>query len=130
VARTNNNLNQQQTSLQIHRDQQRTPPNAISKLTFNKTKHETITSTLDIAPTQEPTNTQTNNAFLTLIDNMEFSRSYFDQTGRFPITSSRGNKYVFIFYDYDANAILTTAIPNRQGSTISEAWNKTYKQLQ
>ena len=95
-----------------------------------KTKYEVNTSTPDIAPTQEPSNPRTNNAFLALIDNKEFARSYSDQTGRFPITSSRGNKYVFIFYAYDANAILATAIPNRQGSTICAAWTKTYKQLQ
>jgi hypothetical protein len=29
-----------------------------------------------------------------------------DQTGRFPITSSRGNKYVMICYDYDPNNII------------------------
>jgi len=81
-----------------------------------------------IVPTQEPSNTRTNNAFLTLIDNN--ARSYSDQTGRFPITSSKGNKYVFILYDYDANALLAIAIPNRQGNTICEAWTKTYKQLQ
>ncbi len=91
-----------------------------------KTKCEANTSALDIAPTQEPSKPRTHNAFLALIDNKEFARSYYDQTGRFPITSGRGNKYVFIFYDYDANAILATAIPNRQGSTISEAWTKTY----
>jgi hypothetical protein len=30
-----------------------------------------------------------------------------DQTGRFPITSSRGSKYIMVVYDYDSNAILT-----------------------
>ena len=55
----------------------------------------------DIAPIQEPSNPRTNDAFLMLIDNKEFARSYSDQTGRFPIPSSRRNKYVFLFYDYD-----------------------------
>jgi hypothetical protein len=31
---------------------------------------------------------------------------YTDQAGRFPTTSSGGNKYVMILYDYDSNAIL------------------------
>ena len=35
------------------------------------------------------------------------STLYSDQTGRFPITLSRGNKYVMIVYDHDSNAILT-----------------------
>jgi hypothetical protein len=29
---------------------------------------------------------------------------YMDQTGRFPVVSSRGNKYIMILYDYDSNA--------------------------
>ena len=94
-------------------------------LNSTKTKSDVNTPALDFAPTQEPSNPRTHTAFLTLIDNKEFARSYSDQAGRFPITSSRGNKYVFIFYDYDANAILATAIPNRQGSAICEAWTKT-----
>jgi hypothetical protein len=35
---------------------------------------------------------------------------YTDQTGRFPVVSSRGNKYIMILYDYDSNAILAKAI--------------------
>ena len=38
---------------------------------------------------------------------------YSDLCGRFPTISSRGNKYVYVMYVYDCNAILTTAIKNR-----------------
>jgi hypothetical protein len=31
---------------------------------------------------------------------------YTDQTGRFPVVSRKGNKYIMILYDYDSNAIL------------------------
>jgi hypothetical protein len=31
---------------------------------------------------------------------------YTDQTGRFPMVSSKGDKYIMILYDYDSNAIL------------------------
>ena len=34
------------------------------------------------------------------------SKIYSDQTGRFPLTSSKGNKYVMVVYDHDSNAIL------------------------
>jgi hypothetical protein len=30
---------------------------------------------------------------------------YTDQTGRFPVDSSKGNKYIMMLYDYDSNAI-------------------------
>ena len=36
-----------------------------------------------------------------------------DQTGRFPINSSRGNKYVMVMYDNDTNAILAEAMKSR-----------------
>jgi hypothetical protein len=36
-----------------------------------------------------------------------------DQTGRFPITSSKGNKYIMAVYNYDSNAILTAPITSR-----------------
>jgi hypothetical protein len=35
---------------------------------------------------------------------------YTDQTVRFPVVSSKGNKYVMILYDYDSNAILAQPI--------------------
>jgi hypothetical protein len=31
---------------------------------------------------------------------------YTDQTGRFTVVSSKGNKYIMVLYDYDSNAIL------------------------
>ena len=37
---------------------------------------------------------------------------YSDLCGRFPITSRRGNKYIYAMYLYDCNAILTTAMNN------------------
>jgi hypothetical protein len=36
-----------------------------------------------------------------------------NQTGRFSLTSSRGNKYVMIIYDYNYNAILAEPIKSR-----------------
>ncbi len=38
---------------------------------------------------------------------------YSDQTGRFPLTSSRGNKYIMILDNFDSNAILAEAIKSR-----------------
>ena len=37
-----------------------------------------------------------------------------DQTGRFPITSSTGNQYVFVLYNYDYNYIHAISIKNRK----------------
>jgi hypothetical protein len=31
---------------------------------------------------------------------------YTDQTGRFPVISSKGNAYIMVLYEYDGNAIM------------------------
>ena len=33
-----------------------------------------------------------------------------DQTGRFPITSRRGNSYIMVLYDFDSNVIDAAAV--------------------
>jgi hypothetical protein len=38
---------------------------------------------------------------------------YTDQTDRFPVVSSKWNKYIMVLYDYDSNAILAKPIKNR-----------------
>jgi hypothetical protein len=75
-----------------------------------------LATSLDISPSSEPSNPRTMDGFCFLSgiqDMREPERSYSDQTGRFPVPSQRGNNYVFVFYDYDANAILTEALPDR-----------------
>jgi hypothetical protein len=52
-----------------------------------------------------------------------------DLTGAFPVVSSRGNRYVFILFDYDSNAILATPIKNRKKETILEAYKKRLNEL-
>jgi len=37
-----------------------------------------------------------------------------DQTGMFPRTSNRGNKYIYIFYVYDSNFIKGVPIKSRK----------------
>ena len=39
-----------------------------------------------------------------------------DPTGKFPVTSNRGNKYLFILYDYDSNCILIRPMKSRSDS--------------
>eukprot|EP00957_Ditylum_brightwellii_P075266 5719439-Ditylum_brightwellii.AAC.1 len=53
-------------------------------------------------------------------------KALLDLTGRFPYKSSRGNKYLYVLYDFDANIILSEPIPNRQAKTPVEAWAKLY----
>lgn len=53
-------------------------------------------------PTQEDQNEQTNQLFVAI---EETGRIYTDQTGRFPVASSRSSKYIVVMYDYDTNTI-------------------------
>ena len=57
------------------------------------------------------------------------NRIYSDQTGRFPVTSSRGNKYIMVVLDHDSNAILTTPMKSRHDHEMVSAFRKIYEQL-
>lgn len=45
-----------------------------------------------------------------------------DLTGRFPTTSSKGNRYTLIIYEYDSNAILAEAMKNRSDAEALRAY--------
>jgi hypothetical protein len=47
---------------------------------------------------------------------------YTDQKGRFPVVSSKGNKYILVLYDYDSNAILAKPIKNRTAPKLLKAF--------
>jgi hypothetical protein len=47
---------------------------------------------------------------------------YTDQTGRVPVVSSKGNKYIMILYDYDSNAILAQPIKDRTAPELLKAF--------
>ena len=50
--------------------------------------------------------------------------TFSDQTGRFPVTLSKGNTYIMIMYDYDSNNILGEALKSRTGDEILRAFTK------
>ena len=52
-----------------------------------------------------------------------------DLTGRFSYQSSRGNNYLMVAYNYDANAILVEVLKNRQASSIVSAWKSLNKKF-
>ncbi|KAL7481577.1 hypothetical protein ACHAW6_007257 [Cyclotella cf. meneghiniana] len=52
-----------------------------------------------------------------------------DQTGRFPITSNRGNNYVVIFYTVDVNQIKSYPIKSCHRSELLHANNDVYAYL-
>eukprot|EP00957_Ditylum_brightwellii_P131181 10005659-Ditylum_brightwellii.AAC.1 len=70
-----------------------------------------------MAPTQEEDNMKTQVAFATNIDE---GKIYTDQTGKFPVISSKGNRFVMVIYAYDTNCILVEPMKNRTERSIVE----------
>ena len=77
-------------------------------------------------PAPEPT-TRTHCAFTKII--LISGTLYSDQTGHFPTTSSRGSKYVMIFYDFDSSAILAEPLKSRSASELLRAFSKLHQHL-
>jgi hypothetical protein len=54
---------------------------------------------------------------------------YTDQTGKFPVVSRKGNKYIMIVYDYDSNAILAQPIKDRTAPELLKAFQVMEQEL-
>ena len=92
---------------------------------------QVLASDAEDIPTQEPDNKKTNHITCALVPNETvLSKAYSDQTGKFPVQSSRGNQYIFILYHYDTNSIHAVPIQNRQAASITKAWLSTFALLQ
>lgn len=63
----------------------------------------------------------TNKVFVRIFD--PSGQIYTDQTGRFPVTSSLGSKYIMILYDHDSNAILAKLLRSRTESELVRAYS-------
>ena len=57
------------------------------------------------------------------------NKTYTDQTGMFPITSSHGNKYIMIMYHCPTNAILAEPIKSRAQEQLVKAFSTMHKVL-
>ena len=55
---------------------------------------------------------------------------YADLTGAFPVNSSRGNKLLYIAYDYDANGILWEPMKSKKYSEMSRVFKTVYEKLE
>jgi hypothetical protein len=52
-----------------------------------------------------------------------------DKAGRFPVVSSKGNKYIMILYDHDSNAILAQSIKDRTAPELLKAFKVMEQEL-
>ncbi len=78
-------------------------------------------TSLDFSPSQEPQNKRTHSVFVTIMKATDLRKSYSDQTGKFPVQSSRGHNYVMVMYEYDSNAILSTPLKSRVAGELTKA---------
>jgi hypothetical protein len=85
-------------------------------------------SDTDEQPVSDSPNERTHHVFAAVHDTTT-GQIATDLTGRFPNTSSRGNKYILVLYDYDSNAILTEPMRNRSDTEHLRAYNKLHLYL-
>ena len=82
-----------------------------------------MATSLDVSPSQEPHNKLTHAVFATVLAPAELYKPYSDQTGKFPLQSSRGYNYDMVLYSYDSNAILTKTLKTPEDS-IETSYHK------
>jgi hypothetical protein len=76
---------------------------------------------------QAPHNDKTNMVFMSMVE-VE-GQLFTDQTGRFPVSSNRGNNYIVIFYAVDPNYIKSYPIKSRHRSELLKAYDDVYQFL-
>ena len=77
----------------------------------------------DFFPSLSTSNIKYNEVIYFLAEGTDLGTIYSDLTGRFLLQSSRGNNYVLVAYHPDGNAILVSAVKNRQSKTLLDAWS-------
>jgi hypothetical protein len=95
-----------------------------------KTPNQQTISEPPVMTTLEPhgeSNIRTHCAFAKTVSLT--GKVFSDQTARFPQTSSRGNKYIMIFYDYDSSAILAEPLKSRSAAKLLRAFTKLHQYL-
>ena len=114
-ATTMGHLDQQRKNIQSTRRTQST-----TSLTTNSATHG-----LQAHGTSDPFTPITERTHQTYTDLLDFhsptGQIHTDQTGRFPVQSSRGSKYIMILFDYDINAILAEAMNSRTAQEMVRA---------
>ena len=109
-----------------HMDQTRAGIRSTKSSLLPPTENPPLPDTME-PPEQAPHNDKTNMVFLTLAE-VE-GQLFTDQTGRFPVTSSRGNNYIVMFYVVDANYIKSYPIKSRHRTELIRAYDDVYSFL-
>ena len=65
----------------------------------------------------------------TICYNEPTGKLYTDLTGRFPVQSSRGNKYILVAYNFDSNSIHVKTLKSRHDHGTIKAYQEIYTML-
>ena len=69
--------------------------------------------------------------FLVILDTQNLKETaYSDLTGAFPYTAANGDQYIFVFYLYDANAILLECMKSRSDAEMLRVYQQCYAKLE
>jgi hypothetical protein len=125
VATALGHLKQQRKNLHSTQPKPESPP-----LTTTKPPSPNQANDDDLAPPPLPDGKRTNAIYAAVTTiNTPTGSIASDQTGRFPVTSATGMKYVIIVYDYDSNNILAEPLLNLGAKTILTAFKKLHALL-
>ena len=75
----------------------------------------------------KPLAQRTSTVFAKIIDHKRTIAT--DLTGKFPVTPNRGNKYLFVLYDYDSNCILIRPMNSRADSEFIRVFTDLHENL-
>ena len=84
----------------------------------------------DIEHDQIPQSTQSENTNLFFFNTVDLAgKFYTDQTGRFPVTSIKGNKYILVAYQFDSNIIYAEPLKTSSGLDFTAAYQNLHSLL-
>jgi hypothetical protein len=87
------------------------------------TTDQPIATSLDVSLSQEPRNKRTHVVFTSILAATDLRKSYSNQTGKFPVQSSRGYNYIMILYNHDGSiVILSKPLKTCQASELTKTW--------
>ena len=94
------------------------------------TQEKVMNSELDPEQDQFPQSTQSEKNNLVFFKTVDLSgKIYTDQTGRLPVTSSKGNKYIMVAYHYNSNTIHAEPLKTISGLDLTSAYQKLHSLL-
>ena len=97
------------------------PKNLQSTKLSPSIQHESTIMTTPTSPPMEPP-VRTHLVYIIVLELT--GKVLSDQTGRFPVISNRGMKYIFLLYDYNSSTILAEPIKFRSATYILATYTK------